>query len=34
VKRVDIDKADMIVPRLTDARLTVEEKAGFKPMPR
>ena len=34
VKRVDIDKADLIVPRLTDARLTMEEQAGFKPMPR
>jgi hypothetical protein len=34
VKRVDIDKADLMVPRLTDARLTMEEKAGFKPMPR
>jgi hypothetical protein len=34
VKRVDIDKADLTVPRLTDARLTMEEKAGFKPMRR
>jgi hypothetical protein len=34
MKRVDIDKADLMVPRLTDARLTMEERAGFKPMPR
>jgi hypothetical protein len=34
VKRVDIDKADSTVPRLTDARLTMEEQAGFKSMPR
>jgi hypothetical protein len=34
VKRVDIDQADLMVPRLTDARLTMEEQAGFKPLPR
>jgi hypothetical protein len=34
VKRVDIDQADLMVPRLTDAWLTMDEQTGFKPLSR
>lgn len=34
VKRIEIEKADLITPRLTDARLNIEETAGFKAMTR
>ena len=34
VKRVEIEKSDLITARLTDARLYMEEAAGFRPMPR
>jgi hypothetical protein len=34
VKRVKIEKADLMSQEFTDARRYMEETAGFKPMPR